>query len=263
MEQPCARPHHAGPCNISNGRDEELWLELPMRSQTCRILPILIALILAQGCQTICRQNQHFSTGVQTEENAGSQCLIQKWLLLCPTFPTPNTTERFSLERLPGACQQQLLQQTQAAGSRGESRGWAVKVEVSGKLHSLEMGGEDKHLLTLLVQLLNQFLIAWKAVLILFDYILLSPSELQHLNVVLIKAILENKTPLEYMRINTVYRPRWLKRYCYGLLCKYIFTRAFEIQIMQIRIQGLLKMQIIDLTDHKGSFETILGYSIM
>lgn len=124
-------------------------------------------------------------------------------------------------------------------------------------------GGEDKHLLTLLVQLLNQFLIAWKAVLILFDYILLSPSELQHLNVVLIKAILENKTPLEYMRINTVYRPRWLKRYCYGLLCKYIFTRAFEIQIMQIRIQGLLKMQIIDLTDHKGSFETILGYSIM
>lgn len=32
---------------------------------------------------------------------------------------------------------------------------------------------------------------------------------------------------------------------------------------MQICIQGLLKMQIIDLTDHKGSFETILGYSIL
>lgn len=65
------------------------------------------------------------------------------------------------------------------------------------------------------------------------------------------------------MRINIIYRPRWLKRDCYGLLCKYIFTRPFEIQIMQICIQGLLKMQIIDLTDHKGSFETILGYSIM
>lgn len=50
------------------------------------------------------------------------QCLIGKWLSLCPP-PTPNTTERFSLERLPAACQEQLLRRIQAAGSRGESRG--------------------------------------------------------------------------------------------------------------------------------------------
>lgn len=122
MEQPCARPHHAGPCNINNGRDEEMWLKLPMRRQACRIFSILIALILAQGCQTICRENQHFTTGVQSEENAGSQCLIPKWLSLCPISPTPETTEKFSLERLPGACQQQLLQRTQvlAAGEKAE-----------------------------------------------------------------------------------------------------------------------------------------------
>lgn len=53
-----------------------------------------------------------------------------------------------------------------------------------------------------------------------------------------------------------------LKRLLWSIVQIHIY-RAFEIQIMQICIQGLLKMQIIDLTDHKGSFETILGYSIM